>query len=237
VSVSDSFIYLTSIYNNKQIYLHTEDIRAEWISSNSGTQKEKVLFLHQICEREKIKNFYDIGANYGEFSVALSDICEHIHSFEPNLSVYECLKKTSNLYDNINSYNVAVDIDDISKEFHFHRNYSGGGRLKESWRWKDYRYKQFHGEEMYDKYTVSCIDILKFLKNQNEPGNILIKIDIEGNELALINHISKYLLDFEYNWFIYFENNKHVQFSRDTLPGNTLEEHPSDILIGNKSTI
>ena len=60
---------LTKIYSGKEIYLDTNDIRAQWIEKQKGTQPEKVSLLRKICKKEKITNLYDLGANYGEFSV------------------------------------------------------------------------------------------------------------------------------------------------------------------------
>jgi len=221
---------LTKIYSGKEIYLNTDDIRAQWIETQKGTQPEKVSLLRKICKKEKITNLYDLGANYGEFSVGLSDVVSKVYSFEPNPIPYECLHQTSELYNNVDVFNKAVSTDSESQVFHFNTKYSGGGRLLEKWNWKDSRYKQYNSEEYYQEQLVQCVDFLSFLSETNGEESCMIKIDIEGMELEIISHIKSYLNSIN-KWFLYFESDK-VDYRSANLPGKVIIEQSHDCLIG-----
>lgn len=51
--------------------------------------------------------FYDIGANYGYYTALASEICNEVHSFEPNPYIFNILKESFNK-DNIYLNNLAV---------------------------------------------------------------------------------------------------------------------------------
>ena len=220
---------LIEIYDNDKIFVNLEDIRGQWINDQNGTQKDKVKLLKKICIKEKIKNFYDLGSNYGEFSCHLSKYVENVFCFEPNPITYECLVETSKMYDNMKTFEQAAYNKHCKKEFYFNTKYSGGGRLGE-WRWKDMRYKQFHDEKFYISKKVQCVDFLSFFKETNKKKSCLIKIDIEGFEMQIINNL-KELLNTMNKWFIYFESDK-TTFKPDDLPGKILIRTHSDTLIG-----
>jgi FkbM family methyltransferase len=222
---------LTKIYSGKEIYLDMSDIRAQWIEKQKGTQPEKVSLLRKICKKEKITNLYDLGANYGEFSVGLSDAVSKVYSFEPNPVPYACLERTSKLYNNVNVLNEAVSTNDDNQIFHFNTKYSGGGRLSKKWSWRDPRYSQYNSEEYFQEKSIGCVDFLSFLSETNGKDKCMIKVDIEGMELEIINHIKSYLDSLD-GWFIYFEANNKREIDFYKLPGKVLIEHPTDILIG-----
>jgi|TARA_R110000824_G_scaffold98876_2_gene235688 FkbM family methyltransferase len=221
---------LTKIYSGKEIYLDTNDIRAQWIEKQKGTQPEKVSLLRKICKKEKITNLYDLGANYGEFSVGLSDVVSKVYSFEPNPMPYTCLEQTSKLYNNVNVFNKAVSTNDDNQVFHFNTRYSGGGRLSKKWSWGDHRYIRYNSEEYFQEQSVECVDFLSFLSETNGKEKCMIKIDIEGMELEIINHIKSYLDSLD-KWFLYFESDK-VDYRGSDLPGKVIIEQSHDCLIG-----
>ena len=213
------------------MYVNEEDIRASWIENKRGTQPEKVSLLKSICLKESICNFYDLGANYGEFSISLSTNVNKVFAFEPNPTVFSCLQKTaSEFYDNISPFQKAVDISIGEKDFHFNSRYSGGGKL-EKWQWQDQRYKQFNESKYYHSAKVSCVRFSNFFRNYNKGQSCLIKIDIEGLELKIIEDLAPELEALD-KWFIYFEANNKREIDFYKLPGKVLIEHPTDILIG-----
>jgi FkbM family methyltransferase len=227
---------LQNVYNSVRMYIDEQDIRASWIERDLGTQKEKVSLLRKICIKEDICNFYDLGANYGEFSSVISDNVEKVFAFEPNPMVFKCLNRTfSEFHDNTICYQQAVDITSSEKDFYFNSKYSGGGRLNK-WEWKDGRYEEFNKEEYYQSSKVTCIRFAEFFKKNNQNKNCLIKIDIEGLETKIIEDLSKNLEGID-TWFIYFETNNKKEVDWSKLPGDILVEHPHDILIGRIGTL
>lgn len=221
---------LFEIYTKRKIYVDLDDIRGTWISKQKGTQREKVAFLRKICKKERIMNFYDLGANYGEFSVGLQDVVHNVYSFEPNKNVASCLKETALLYNNITVYDTAISTDNKDKILHYNEKYSGGGRLEKNWSWTDERYKEYNSEKYFKKQKVKCTDFLKFLQRTHKSGTPMIKIDIEGSEMLIIDHIKEYLAGQE-KWFVYFESDKTI-FNETDLPGQVLARHATDCLIG-----
>jgi len=222
---------IENIYGNTKMYVDEEDIRANWIEDRLGTQPEKVSLLKNICLKESVCNFYDLGANYGEFSTSLCANVDKVFAFEPNPSVFNCLQKTSvEFYNNIHPFQKAVDISTSEKDFYFNSRYSGGGRL-ERWQWQDQRYKQFNESKYYHSTKVSCIRFADFFREHNKNQSCLIKIDIEGLELKIIEDLMLELETLD-KWFIYFEANDKRKINFSKLPGKVLIEHPTDILIG-----
>tara|TARA_B100000700_G_C15034620_1_gene852193 strand:+ start:2086 stop:2751 length:666 start_codon:yes stop_codon:yes gene_type:complete len=216
----------TTIYGKNEIFVDTSDVRGQWIIDQKGTQKEKITLLKKVCIANNVDIFVDIGANYGEFSVALSEKVNEVHSFEPNPTVFKCLKETVKLYDNMNIYQKAVmDVEGVA-DFYLHKKYSGGGRLS-PWTWNENNRK-----ENYEKVKVSTCDILDILSNlEIQPKCILLKMDTEGSEIKLINYLKDYLMATD-KWFIFFEKNKITPSQRKNLPGRILIDMQHDMLIG-----
>ena len=220
---------LISIYDSENIFVDKNDIRGQWIIEQKGTQKEKVSLLRNLCIKAGVKNFYDLGANYGEFSAYLSKHVERVFSFEPNPFVFQCLSRTSELYPNMSVFQNAVATKDEDRFFHFNTKYSGGGQLNE-WAWKDSRYSNYNKKEYYKMKKVKCINFSNFFKNTNESSPTLLKIDIEGMELEIIQSLKEALEPLS-SWFIYFESDK-MKTIPDGLPGTVLKKQASDTLIG-----
>jgi len=219
------------IYDRNEIFINDSDIRGMWIQDKGGTQKEKVSLLKKICKKEEVDVFIDMGANYGEFSVALSNAVGKIYAFEPNPWVIKSLNKTALLYDNLHIIPQAVGTNSSNQMFHFHKKYSGGGRL-EKWEWRDQRYSDVQQPEFYSEEQVGVCDIAEFLKNiAPKPKTLLIKIDIEGQEESIINHIKDYLCTVE-RWFILFETNGTEMSRIKKLPGKLIYDLKTDVLIG-----
>lgn len=206
------------VYNLRDIFINPDDVRAEWIKKFGGTQREKVLMVRQTCIMRKINLFVDIGANYGEFTSAVSDVVNNSICFEPNRNVFPYLNKTFENDQNVLVLPDAVGIDEEACKFTIHKRYSGGGRIGTHWQraWNDSRYKHLQDDSFYETFDVKKIQLSKFLKKVNFES-IFIKIDTEGGEEDIINSIEKNLIG--KRWFILYEknDNKKINFGKEIM--------------------
>jgi len=216
------------VYGLRSIYLNPEDIRSTWIKQRRGTQKEKVSTVRQVCSRRKIDLFVDVGANYGEFTSAVIGVVNKAICFEPNPFVFPYLNKSFENEKNVTMHQKAVGTSQETCKFTIHKNYSGGGRLGNSWEraWKDPRYQHLQDDSFYQTVDVEKIKLNEFLNNQ-QFESIFIKIDTEGGEEDIINSIEENLSN--KRWFILYEknDNKPINFGREIMGFSN-----TDVLIG-----
>lgn len=139
--------------------------------------------------------FVDVGAHYGYFSLLGSRIVEKkgkVYSFEASPSTYRVLSKNTQQKGNIKSYNLAVSDKEAKLKFYeFPNLYSEYNTLE---------IEQFKSEKWFAEFkpkeiNVNSVILAKFLKNEKVYPKI-IKIDVEGAELSVINGLSNYLSDF-----------------------------------------
>jgi len=123
----------------------------------------------------------DVGANTGDFSVAISKKANLIYAFEPLSEVYDVMVKNIalNKINNIVSYNLAVS--DISS------------KQKMNLTKKDTSIAQLSKN---GNVVVNCISWSDLYKLINCPKKIdLLKLDTEGGEYSLLNdsHILNFI--------------------------------------------
>ena len=217
------------VYDLRVIFINPDDIRAGWIKKFRGTQHEKVQMVRQICTMKKIDLFVDIGANYGEFTSAVSDVVNNSICFEPNQNVFPYLSKTFENDQNVLVLPDAVGLEEGVCKFTIHKKYSGGGRLGTSWQraWNDHRYKHLQNPSFYETLDVNKIQLNRFLKKVNFES-IFIKIDTEGGEEDIINSIEENLIG--KRWFILYEknDNKKINFGKEIMKFSN-----TDVLLAN----
>jgi len=119
-----------SVYGNKKLLVRTNDWRAFRIAEMRGSQKEKIavwkkvaLLLPTVC--------VDIGANYGEFSVAVADCGSRVIAIEANPAIVSCLNTTFAGFNNVTVIQAAASEVDETVLFFFNRRASGSGSLGE----------------------------------------------------------------------------------------------------------
>ena len=155
----------------------------------------QVLLKSQILTIKTIKKlnkkfspdiFIDIGANYGEFSNALSKFFKQIYSFEPNPFIFKCLAENTKKFKNINIYNKAVvvggskNITDLNIDM---RN-SGGSSIVNKNNVNDFSYV----------LDVQTYDVPKIVKLINKKRTFF-KIDTEGYDFYIVNELLSRMKD------------------------------------------
>jgi len=150
---------------------------------------------------KKINNefiFFDIGANQGLYSLiaATNKKCSKTFSFEPVKKTVEIFKKNINrngLSKKIRVIEYAVDsIQSDKRKIQIDPSHSGSASLSKGVNFSSYEFIK----------TVNR----KFIQKLNLPHNaeIIIKIDVEGNEINVLNELVN-LEFFDRVSVIYFE--------------------------------
>tara|TARA_B100001250_G_scaffold160916_1_gene138254 strand:- start:285 stop:1043 length:759 start_codon:yes stop_codon:yes gene_type:complete len=155
------------------------------------------------CKNKNKIIFYDVGANIGSHSVALSNIFKNrifIRAFEAQSNIYQMLDKTIkiNKINNIELYNKAVsdkndevlriELPDYSKFNNF-----GGLELQ----------KPFKNSDNFSMKMSGLYEDVKTIKLDNFDEEVdFIKMDIEGMENLVINGSKNLITKFRPYLFI-----------------------------------
>ena len=164
--------------------------------------RKKLVFLRDIVyiliDSARINNsdtvlFCDLGANIGGSYLFFKKFYKKnvtFYLFEPNLDCYKKLLKLRNSEKKIHVKNVAAS--HFSGKCNFFRSsndkLSEGGSINEDFL-KDLRYTYQDKKEV---TLIKTINFSNFLKNNSFKFNkVIVKMDIEGSELDLIESLIK----------------------------------------------
>ena len=194
--------FLTNPYRQKYtgLYVDKFDWRAFRISKYGTSQQcESKKFWNKSLEyRPDIA--FDIGANYGEFTVLAEKANIPVISIEPNPYVFSCLEMTfqGSKYVTLVSGAVGRNIEETN--FYFLRNYSGGGSLSEDVV-KKTKISPYIGKKVI-KQNVALKSFKTMIDNANVENikSILIKMDVEGAEKFIWDQF--FNLELDLDWFI-----------------------------------
>ncbi len=144
-------------------------------------------FIHEyqnIVDVEVDDVVVDVGFNYGLYSLmALKKGAKEIWGFEPNLRIYNNLKKYFPDQDRVHIFNFAVWDRNSLMTFYDDIGHLGSGI-----------YETLPKESILDSYEVRTINLYDFLIYHNVLHIDLLKIDCEGTEYDIIECIpSEYL--------------------------------------------
>lgn len=151
----------------------------------------------------KIDKIFDFGANIGLASIFFHKKFPNVNidCYEPHPTIFKLLKNNTSNFKKINCSNKAVS--SISGEFEFFHSKTG----KTSG--LDLNYVNDYDGISSKVRVINIIEILKPYTKQN----ILVKLDIEGMEMSVLDTISE--IKNEKNWYIVLE--KDVNFDRAFL--------------------
>lgn len=141
--------------------------------------------------RDHLKNLskndlvIDLGANVGMVTESLAKRGSQVIAFEPNSKAFSKLRTISNNYLNIEIRNEAAGIANQQTKLFFHKEtqHTNKDKTQASSLLDN---KPNISKENYE--LVNEIDFSEFIKSLNKKIE-LIKIDIEGYEIPLINHM------------------------------------------------
>lgn len=152
---------------------------------NQQTEKQKVktAVLPDVLRKDSIA--FDIGANIGNITQKMVDNGAKIYAFEPNPYAYAKLRERFFDTDNVTCYPKAVFDKATTVDLYFHE-FSDDDEVKWS---VGSSLLDFKGNVVKEKkYTVETVDLSKFIFELGEQID-LIKMDVEGVECRIINHL------------------------------------------------
>ena len=142
-------------------------------------------FVNHINLLTKDHLVIDVGANIGMVSECLAKKGSKVISFEPNNKAFIKLKKVAKKYSNIEVNHAAVGTEEKNVKLYMHKQ-SNSSKADLTQASSLLENKPNISTEIYEE--VKQINFAKFLKSLKIRVE-LIKIDIEGYEIELINHL------------------------------------------------
>lgn len=127
----------------------------------------------------------DVGANRGQITRLFAQTGAKVISFEPNKEAFASLEELAKKYKNVECHNLAAGICRREVKLYLHKDthlkngdFTQGSSL----------IAEKSNVSTDNVMVVNEIDFAEFVNKQNQPIDI-IKIDIEGYEIELINHM------------------------------------------------
>jgi len=187
---------ITVEYDNipYKLYVNTSDTRSGLVESRKGTQEGKVKTWKNIIRKLSPDSVFDIGTNYGEFLVPVLDVAKKIKAYEPNESVFNCLRETVKGCNNVEINNVAVGNCTKTVKLYIPKS-SGNGSID---------LNCITNKTGVITQDVQQFDVIDVLGNVTE---FVMKIDVEGIEHTILQRIHEkdnfinYVIMFEFNRF------------------------------------
>ena len=188
-----------------------------------GTYSPDLIKFFDLCNNEGYGDFLlDIGANTGLVACSSLDKFSIVHSFEPNPYTFNILENNIFLNKqkgNIIAHKIALGEQDEKSQMYIPYNNLGAAflmndansYLKATDSVKDYLYGDMFEKNKYDVVDVEVkntknylANIFKELSAQNYKKGV-VKIDVEGCELSILNAISQIIPD-DFSVVIIFES-------------------------------
>lgn len=153
----------------------------------SGGYDSEINFYKKILSQYDKPVVFDVGANVGYITVALSDISHEIHTFEPVEYLYEYLLLNTSMFNNIHNNKLAIHNrclkDKIKISKNHHQGHSLDSRIHE-------KFNNIFSNEYQD---IECITLSSYIESNRINHVSLIKLDCEGLEEIAINSLDKYI--------------------------------------------
>ena len=156
--------------------------QAEGRGFDSGLSNE-VELLSRLLDTFKISDpvIFDVGANVGDWSLRISKKYPRaaVYAFEPSRSTYVELQKRTEKNTSINCFNLGFSDSKSSSTLHFDEQLSGMASLSR-------RELLASGKSFNMSETVS-LEVLDEWTKEMKLTVDLLKIDVEGHELDVLN--------------------------------------------------
>jgi FkbM family methyltransferase len=157
--------------------------------------------------------FFDVGANVGEVTAELADVFPRatIHAFEPHPQNYARLSSSFRAKAQVRCHNVALGTTRGQIELHDRADRDGSTHAS----LHAGVISDIHGQAI--KSVAVTVDTLDDVAHENEVGRIdYLKIDTEGNELAILEGASRMLQEHRLG-YIHFEFNEMNIISKASM--------------------
>ena len=142
-------------------------------------------FVRHMDQLTKADIVIDVGANIGLVSECLARRGSKVISFEPNVAAFSNLQMVAAKFKNIDARNVAVGTKNKTVKLYLHKD-SASTEDDLSQASSLLPNKPNVSTKFFEE--IQEIDFAEFIHSLNSPIELL-KIDIEGFEIELINHL------------------------------------------------
>ncbi|MAT55377.1 MAG: hypothetical protein CMN32_12935 [Saprospirales bacterium] len=169
--------------------------KLETLNFRKGSQDDQIVYkelviddMYQFKYLRKLTNIYenwvciDGGGHIGIFSLLLAEsVNGKIYTYEPNPDSYHRCKENTKEYKNITVLQQGIDYKDDYIKLYPPVN------LKETGTWSMVPTEKHNKEKPIYVKTVNIIDFISDARQ--EGNNILLKLDLEGYEAAVIDNM------------------------------------------------
>lgn len=171
-------------------------------------------FRNHLKNLSKNDLVIDLGANIGMVTESLAKRGPQVIAFEPNTKAFSKLRTVANNYSNIEIRNEAAGIANQQTKLFFHKE-TQNTNIDKTQASSLLDNKPNISKENYE--LVNEIDFSEFIQSLNQ--NIeLIKIDIEGYEIPLLNHmLDKKVIEKVNKIYVETHENKFSDLIKPTL--------------------
>jgi len=128
----------------------------------------------------------DCGANVGKFTLPLARTGARVYAFEPNPAAYRELVEATRAFENVTALNAAVTAEAGPVKLYLHRwdekdpvHWSTGSSIVKA--------KRNVREDRY--VEVEGVQLSRFIRELDAERVQLLKMDIEGAEVAVLNQL------------------------------------------------
>ncbi len=184
-----SFSWMHPAISRQFIKLHQQSIGFGY---DSGLENEVKVFSNELSKLmiEKMV-ILDVGANSGNWTQNLRNFFpdSEIHAFEPSKSTYAVLLASTKNLENLSTYNFGFGDLEQSQPLFYEQEKSGMASL--------YKRDLSHISIEFDKFEEVQIKRLDNWLAQSKVQANVLKIDVEGHELAVLKGLGDYLTSFK----------------------------------------
>lgn len=123
--------------------------------------------------------FFDVGANFGWFTLFASTRAKQVHAFEPNVNLFRLLERSVHVNGRSNVKLAQQALGDVveQRQLNVSDNWVGNGRIVEL------------GERMFHHQDVTVNTLDNYLDSSEEvlgDAAVVLKIDVEGFEPRVV---------------------------------------------------
>jgi FkbM family methyltransferase len=162
-----------------------------WLHKRSSRKRDRKykalddLFDEHVARLTRDDVAIDCGANRGAYTVRLARSGAEVHAFEPNPDAFAELERVTAPFANVELHRAAVTTTDGPVDLYLHKRveqdplyWSSGSSLLE----------EKSNVRRDNAITVEGIRLTRFIKELGRPVKLL-KMDVEGAEVALLNQL------------------------------------------------
>lgn len=172
------------IWNNNIQFKFCAPIKIAEKAKNRGIENTLLRNSLQLLDHTTDAIVFDVGCNYGFLSsvYALSAPVKKVYAFEPHPKVYKSFQKAislNNLHEQIILNNLAIGAENTMLELFLYRTTSNTILRKNT---------------NFQKHTVEQLTLDNFFKDNNIVRCDLIKIDVDGSEISVLQGAKQIIL-------------------------------------------